>query len=174
MSADFDLSRLFVTEAPRLRRFLRRFGPLVWADDIAQDSFARLAAADPREVSSPRAFLFRVARNLAVDAALRHNASPVRGVENLDGLVGRDFLAPSPEDALIAAEGREALVDALACLSGDQLTALMLRKVEGLPPEQIALRLGVSVRQVQRLIVLAIARCRAHLREDGDSAPLSE
>lgn len=173
MSGSFDLSRLFVSEAPRLRRFLRRFGPLVWADDIAQDSFARLAAADPGEVSSPRAFLFRVARNLAVDASRRRDASPVRGVENLDSLAGRD-VAPSPEDALIAAEEREALIGALASLSADQLTALMLRKVEGLPPEEIALRLGVSVRQVQRLIVLAIARCRAHLRADGDSARLSE
>lgn len=173
MSGGFDLSRLFVSEAPRLRRFLRRFGPLVWADDIAQDSFARLAAADPGEVSSPRAFLFRVARNLAVDAARRRSASPVRAVENLDALACRDW-APSPEDALIASEEREALLSALALLSADQRTALVLRKVEGLAPAEIASRLGVSVRQVQRLIALAIARCQAHLREGSDSAPLPE
>ena len=173
MSGDLDLAHLFVTEAPKLRRFLRQFGPLVWADDITQDSFARLAAADPTEVASPRALLFRVARNLAVDAARRRNASPVRAVENLDSLCGRDCTA-SPEKAIIEAEEREALLAALGSLSEAQRTALVLRKVEGLAPEQIALRLGVSARQVQRLIVSAIARCRGRLREDGDSAHQSE
>jgi hypothetical protein len=36
MSELKDLARFFAEEAPRLRRFLRRFGPSISAEDIAQ------------------------------------------------------------------------------------------------------------------------------------------
>jgi RNA polymerase sigma factor (sigma-70 family) len=142
---------------------------LVWADDIAQDAFARLASADPGEVSSPRGFLFRVARNLAVDAVRRRDASPVRAVANVETVVGPGA-SPSPEAVLIAEEERLALLAALEALPERARLALMLRKVEGLSPEEIAGRLGVSPRQVQRLIAQAIAEVHAALRardEDG-------
>jgi DNA-directed RNA polymerase specialized sigma24 family protein len=57
MSSTLDWANLFEEEAPRLLRFLRRFGPRVSAEDIAQDAFTRLAASKAEDIASPRAYL---------------------------------------------------------------------------------------------------------------------
>lgn len=181
MSSAWDWSLLFRTEGPLLVRFLRRFGAAVSAEDVAQESFARLIAAGPQHVASPRAFLFRTARNLAIDQVRRERASPVRPSEHAAFLEEASASAsassaaapslPSPEDDRIEVEERAVLEAAIAALSPDQRTALLLRRVEGLPPEVIATRLGVSVRQVQRLIVQALALLQAHVRAARDTDP---
>lgn len=170
MSASWDWVSLFRSEAPRLVRFLSRFGPAVSPEDVAQESFARLYAAEPENVASPRAFLFQTARNLAIDQVRRGRASPVRAVADLSGPASADPL-PSPEEARIFEEEREVLEGAIASLPEGERAALLLRRVEGLAPAMIAQRLGVSERQVRRLIAHALARCQAQVRALRDNEP---
>lgn len=169
MSGRADLARLFRSEAPSLRRFLTRFGPSIAPDDVAQDSFLRLCAAKADDVIAPRAFLFKTARNLAVDALRRNKAAPFRSVAHIDS-APTTVHAPSPEDARIADDTVAALTDALAALPTLQREALLLRRVERLPPAEVARRLGISERQVQRLVLKAIAFCHARLTSDNDAA----
>ena len=76
MSNTLDWGNLFEEEAPRLMRFLRRFGPRVSAEDIKQDAFAKLYAAKAEEIASPRAYLTATARNLALnDIRRQRNAA---------------------------------------------------------------------------------------------------
>jgi DNA-directed RNA polymerase specialized sigma24 family protein len=43
------------------------------AQDVAQDTFIRLLTMDnPTTIRHPRAFLYRIARNLAVDSSRKH------------------------------------------------------------------------------------------------------
>ena len=130
--------------------------PSIAPDDVAQDSFLRLCAAKADDVIAPRAFLFKTARNLAVDALRRNKAAPFRSVAHIDSAPATVH-APSPEDARIADDTVAALKDALAALPTLQREALLLRRVERLPPAEVARRLGVSERQVQRLVLKAIA-----------------
>lgn len=172
MRGEPELRRLFYNEAGVLRRFLRRFGASVSPEDIAQDSFLRLCAADARQIVSPRAFLFQTAKNMAVDALRRHKAAPYRAVASID-LVPAAANAPSPEDHCIAAEEAAALRAAIAALPELERKALLMRRVELLPPAEVAAALGVSERQVQRLVLKAIAFCHVRLTaaDGGASAP---
>lgn len=171
-SSRTEMTKLFEAEVAGLKRFLRRFGSGVAPEDIAQDSFLRLCAAETSQVSSPRAFLFKTAKNLAVDALRRNKAAPYRAVANID-LAPTAAHVPSPEDHCIAAEEAAALRAAIAALPELERKALLMRRVELLPPAEIAEALGVSERQVQRLVLRAIAFCHARLTaaDGGASVP---
>ncbi len=167
MTASLDWARFFKLEGPRLRRFLRRFEPAVSPEDVAQDSFARLWAAEPQRIASPADYLFRTAINIATDHARRRKASPVVAARNVEH-IATDAVAPSPEDLRIAAETAQAVREALLVLTENQRLALVWYNVEGRSQAEIAAELGVTVRQVQRLIAQALAKCQAHLREHED------
>ena len=55
MSNTLDWAVLFEEEAPRLMRFLRRFGSRVSAEDVRQEAFAKLVATK-EDIASPRAY----------------------------------------------------------------------------------------------------------------------
>jgi RNA polymerase sigma-70 factor (ECF subfamily) len=163
-----DLTRLFATEAPKLRRFLSRFAPSVSAEDIAQESFLKLCAAEPGDIASPRAYLFTTARNLALDNIRRQRTVMVETIADMETVVATEAAA-SPEEALVRAEDEAALARAVAALPALEREALVLRRVDRLPPDEVARRLGVTPRTMQRLIERAIARCHAHLRARAES-----
>lgn len=169
-----DLARLFETEGGSLRRFLRRVAGSVAAEDIAQDTFLRLCALKPENVASDRAYLFATARNIAREQLKRAKTAPaIHGGVDVETLA-RPSDCPTPEEARIAAEDATALRHALAALSPMQRDALLLRRVERLSAPEVARRLGVSERQMQRLVQQAIAACHAQLAGDGDNTTFTD
>lgn len=169
MTSSWNWVLLFRTEGPKLVRFLRRFGAAVSPEDVAQESFARLFAAEPRNVISPRAFLFRTARNLAIDQMRRERAAPVRPSEHLVAAAVSPLA--SPEEGKVAEEECAALEAAIAALPERERLALLMRRVDNLSPEEIGAQLGLSPRQVRRLIAQALAAIAAALAATGDSGP---
>jgi len=156
-------TRLYAVEAPRLQRFLRRFGPAVSVEDIAQESFERLYAAEPGSVTSPRAFLFRTARNLAINSVLRQARAPVRSADPHE--LEATSTEPDPEQRLILSEAVERLDYALAALPEHKRRALILFKLEGRSYKEMGARLGVSPRTVERYVADALAHCFEELRD---------
>ncbi len=162
MSRRAELARLFAAETPRLSRFLRRFGSSVSAEDIAQDSFERFCSADPEHVVSPRAYLFRTARNLALNAAARKARSPVTFLD-AHALEARSE-EPNPEERVLEGEKSEQLHAALGVLPEHKRRALLLFKCEGYSYRDVGERLGVSPRTVERYVADALAHCQRELR----------
>lgn len=162
MTANRDLDDLFRIEAARLQRFLRQFGSSVSIEDVSQESFARLCAMDVDTIDSPRAYLFRTARNLALNALRRERGAPVGGVADPERLgVGAED--PSPEDKLLSRETAALLKDALAQLPAHKCEALLLFRLEGWSHREIGRHLGVSHRTVERYIADALAHCHGAL-----------
>jgi RNA polymerase sigma factor (sigma-70 family) len=157
------LKALFLTEAPKLRRFLKKFGSADAADDMAQEAFARLCAVDEGSVESPRALLFQTARNLGVDEYRRRQRSPIRLAQDPDRL---DIASeePNPEEQVALAQTVRRLRAAMDSLPVHKRTALMLFKVDGYSYKEIGARLGVSPRTVERYVADAIAHCHKELR----------
>jgi DNA-directed RNA polymerase specialized sigma24 family protein len=60
-----------------LKRFLRRFiRSREGADDLAQEAFLRAFAAETgRPIQAPKAFLFKVARNLALNELAKQSSA---------------------------------------------------------------------------------------------------
>lgn len=155
MTNTLDWALLFEEEAPRLKRFLRRFGARISPEDITQDAFTKLCASQ-EEIANPKAYLITTARNLALNDLRRqdnHKTDTHGDIETLAPAVTAD-----PETQLIASERLSTAEAALEGLESHLREALLLHIVEGLTQPEAATRLGVSRRTVQRYIETALAQ----------------
>ena len=163
------LAQFFESQAPALRRFLRRYGSEALAEDLVQESFARMCAADLTEVHSPRSYLFRTARNLALNELRRERVSKI---DPLPPPALNEIAAqtPTPEDQTISAHELAGLNEALDSLPPKLRTALVLFRIEGLSHREIGIVLGVSHRSVERYVAQALSHCQVFLssRSGGD------
>lgn len=151
-----------------LRGYVRGSFPAVRdVDDVVQESFLRIwraRAAAP--IQSARGFLFRIARNLALDLVRREKISPLTAVTDLAAL-------PVVEDKADAAESACAnqelmlLAEAIDALPARCREIVILRKLRGVPQKEIAAQLGLSEQTVQVQVLRGVKRCEAFLRQHG-------
>jgi RNA polymerase sigma factor (sigma-70 family) len=165
-----DLQR---SEDGKLRRFfLRRFRNREDAADAAQETFLRLLSATPRgPIENRRAYLFRTARNIAVDQerAQRRRASVECPIVDEKAILNVPSEAPSQEAALIDRERLSLFEKALLDLPERARTVLLLSRKEGWSYPAIAARLGVSPNTVYNDARMAMAHCMAAMaRLDRD------
>lgn len=165
-----DVSRLiasFRENYQDLLRFLtRRTGSAERAADVAQDTYVRLAAISPAtlEIENPRAFVYRVAGNLAIDTMRREGRIAADSTFLEAGEAVPDP-APSPEAASLARERLRLLEAALDELPSRARLALLLSRVEGRSFAEIAVQFQVSESMVAKYIAQALRHCRDRLRQ---------
>lgn len=154
-----------------LLRFLTRRtgGDVERAADLAQDTYLKLAALGPDSggIHNPRAYVYRVAGNLAIDTLRRDG----RIANDLALLEAADIVAdptPSQETRAIARQRLRMLEAALDELPAKPRLALLLNRVEGRTFAEIARRLGVSESMVAKYIAQALRHCRDRL-DHGDN-----
>ncbi|MBL28770.1 MAG: RNA polymerase subunit sigma [Rhodospirillaceae bacterium] len=154
-----------------LRTLVVRLGDIHRAMDVVHDTYLRLVAASPetQEIRNPRAYVFRVAHNLAVDM-LRREGRYVAETLHQAMDEGIEDEAPSPESALHGRERLRLLDDALAELPGNVREALLLSRVNGCSHAEIAERLGVSESMVAKYLAQGLRYCRDSLK-DREAAP---
>lgn len=129
------------------------------ADDLLQETFIRAyrSLRTLRDTERFRAWLFRIGLNTFKSHYRRwaaHRAEPLP--EDWS-----DGAGDSPEDALEQTETQLMVRDALAKLPDDARAILVLREMEGLSYEEIAVALGISLGTVKS----RIARARERLAE---------
>jgi RNA polymerase sigma-70 factor (ECF subfamily) len=156
-----------------LKRFLRRFiKSREGADDLAQEAFLRAFAAEStRAITSPKAFLFKVAKNLALNELAKQSTA---ATEPLGDFEGQEVLEDSSQAAVDdAVDGRErirVLARAIAALPPQCAKVFVLRKMQGLSQKEIAARLNISVRTVENHVALGLVRCKAYMRAHGGTS----
>lgn len=114
------------------------------AEDIVQEAAARTLAGG-EQIRAPETYLFVVARNLSREkqGESRRTASEPTRVEGL---------APSAEDEAIAREASDALRRAVAQLPPQCRSAFALQVFHGCSYQEIADRLGISIKTVEKHI----------------------
>lgn len=152
----------------QLRGYLRGSFPDVRdVDDVVQESYLKVwqaKAAHP--ILSARAFLFRVARNLALDAIRREKASPVDPMGSLADLpVIED--RPGVADTLTREEKGRLLGQALGSLPDRCREIVFLHKIKGLSQREVAEKLGLTEKTVANQIGLGVKRCEEFFRRRG-------
>lgn len=153
-----------------LKRFLRRFVKAREdVDDLAQEAFVRAFAAESeRSIESPKAFLFKTARNLALNELARQATAkiePLGDSDELTVLVDSDQVPI--DDAMDDRERGRQLAMAIADLPPQCAKVFILRKMQGLSQKEIATRLNISVRTVENHVAHGLVRCRAFFRAQG-------
>jgi RNA polymerase sigma factor (sigma-70 family) len=136
-------------------------------EDVIQESYLRTwkaRAAQP--ILSARAFLFRVARNLALDVVRRRQASPIDRVRHLEGLsVIED--KPDAAEAVSRQDRICLLAEAIARLPDRCREIFILHKIKQLSRHEVATQLGLSERTVEVQTARANRRCADYLRKRG-------
>ena len=151
---------------PALRGYLRHAFPTLDVDDVVQESYLRIWRARlARPIRSTKAFLFQVARHLAVDG-LRKASAPVMALRDLSELTVLDD-KPDAADELDYHERISVLSDALAALPNRCREVVYLRKFRALPQKEVAAKLGISVRTVESQFARGMHLCEVHLRRRG-------
>ncbi len=162
---DIELERIAARYYQSLLRFFkRRSRSREDAADLAQDTFARLSAADLREIQKPASFLFTTALNLLRDRArsarARHEAWSVPAEEE-------QLVCPAPHaERVLDGELRiRVLEGALRELSPKCRAVFVLFHYDDLSHKEIAHRLRISVSMVEKYVGQAVSHCERRLKE---------
>lgn len=161
----------FLDNETALKRFLGRMLPTESdVEDVAQETFIRaFAASAVQDVLMPKAFLFRIAKNLALNERSRMwntTTTFVGDSAELDDL-GTDDDAVSGEDRLDSHRKMRLLEEAIAQLPAQCRRVFQLRKIEELSHKEIAAEMGISVSTVEKHIATGLVRCKKYLADRG-------
>jgi RNA polymerase sigma-70 factor (ECF subfamily) len=136
-------------------------------DDVVQESFLRTwRTRESQRIRSARAFLFQVARRVALDLVRRDRRAPFQAVTDLTAL-------PTLESGLNGAEAAgvqeklHLVADAIEALPPRCRQVVILRKLQGVPQKQVAAQLGLSEKTVESQLSRGIARLEEFLRNRG-------
>jgi RNA polymerase sigma-70 factor (ECF subfamily) len=151
-----------------LHRYLRRFtSGAEDVEDLVQETYVRIfALADSKGIVSPRALLFRVAHNLAVERARRRIGRATDSVADFE-LLGVSTVDPSPEEQIDARRRFESFCAAVDLLPPLCRRVFVLRKVYKLSHAEIAEILNVSHSTIEKHVAKGLLRCRGYLKDQG-------
>lgn len=130
------------------------------AQDLSQEAYLRLLRkSGVAHDDNLAGYLFRIAERLAIDYLRSSQRAFVS--EPLD----ENIVSPQPEpgDLALLREQCELLLDAITSLPKRVRAVFLLRKIDELSYSEIASRLGISEKTVQRHLVKAMLHCHRRL-----------
>jgi RNA polymerase sigma-70 factor (ECF subfamily) len=160
------VEQLFRDHNEALVRFLlARLHSRHAAHEVAQEAYVRLLSLDePGAISYLRAFLFRIAANLAVDR-LRRGDIHARAMELP---LFHEFADARTPERLAAGEQQIAQLQRLLMeLPPKCRAAFVLNRFYGMEFAAIAAQMNLSERMIRTYVVRALLYCRTHLDADG-------
>jgi RNA polymerase sigma-70 factor (ECF subfamily) len=146
------------------------------AEDVIQQAFIRFAERrDLHEIRNPRAFLYRTARNIAINHHRHRKLVQTHARDGgLPGGLASDEL--SPEIVLQEQELCRIVEETIRAMPPRRREFLLMHRVNGLAYAEIARRAGVSDTAVKKHVALAVAACglaleagsRPNLEQEAD------
>ena len=160
-----DVTAAFIEHNTFLKKFLTRFfSDRHDIEDVAQEAYLRAYAAEQKKaIQQPKAFLFRIARNVALTRLTQKSQQIIDYIEESSDL---PFLEDMPSvDAEVEAEECLGLYcEAVASLPEKGRQVYLLRKVHGLSHKAIAERMNLSVSSVEKYLVRGVLACKNYVR----------
>jgi RNA polymerase sigma factor (sigma-70 family) len=153
----------FETGKTALRRYLGRFFARSQdVEDALQEVFVRAYAAEARgPILLPRAYLFRVAKHVALNEIARRKNSATDSVEDFpDPDVVGSGTQPGVEQEVDGRRRLALFANAVAALPSQCRKVLVLKKIEGLSQREIATRLGIAESTVEKHLAKALLLTR--------------
>lgn len=165
-----SLLEAFEFNRQSLKRFIARYlNNHHDIEDIAQESFLRAFNAGQNvEVRHPKAFLFRIAKNVAI-SQLRRKSRQI--TDYIDDQSGEEALLCSEtlEDEVMASQRLGVHCEAVASLPPQCRRVYIMRKVYGMSHKEIAARMGIKVKTVEKYLYSGIERCDLYVRARLDA-----
>ena len=140
-----------------ISQFIRRPQDI---DDIAQETFVKAFQAEQkREIEYPKAYLYRIARNLAFKELTKKSSKMTDFIEDSCPIevLGSD---EDVEKQVATLQKLERVKFAIAELPPQCQRVFIMRKVYGFSHKEISKQLGISVSTVEKHIISGLKRCR--------------
>jgi len=158
----------FLNDHVFIKKFLTRFlSNQHDIEDVAQEAYLHAFAAEQKkdgEIEQPRAFLFRIAKNIAISRLRRKSYQITEYIEDLGApIVIED--GTNPELEMEAQQTLGLYCEAVASLPEKCRQIFLLRKVHGLKHKEIADHMSISVSSVEKYLRKGLAETRSYLRE---------
>ncbi len=148
-----DFKLIFDQYYESIKRFLYyKVGDIAVAEDIAQEVF--LKAWEKREsvkLETVKSFLYTIAGNLAINH-LKHRNIVFNFVKNDSG----QKVTNSPEFELEMKEFKQKLENTLAEMPENSRIVFLMNRIEKLKYSEIADRLGLSVKAIEKRMSIAL------------------
>lgn len=160
-----SITETFIEHESFLKRFLRRFLTRSYdIDDVVQDAYLKALCAEKKQqnISSPKAFLFRIARNEALNELRRRSRSTIEYIDDLS------LSEPILEENSLEAEAIASQRLGLFCQSALEMTPrcrriFLMCKVYGQSHKEIAAQLNISVSGVEKQVAKGLSICSAYI-----------
>ena len=126
-------------------------------DDLLQESYVRLWGADFNHIANGRSYFFTVVRNLLLEQARRARIVPMVRMSEIEALrlVSEE---PEPERRVAARQELQRLREIIAELPKQCRCAFELQKLHELPHKEVARRMGVTCKTVEKHLTKALAK----------------
>lgn len=164
MNTVATFTNLYQRHFGELRAFiLRRVGCRELAAELTNETFIRILSYQaPDPIQNQRAFLYRIAGNLAID----HHRANREQTECIDDLNEGDYFASDigdPARVVCARQTLERLRLAIDALPPQCRRAFVLFKFESLSHAEIAAEFGVTINAVEKLLIRALVQLRKQM-----------
>lgn len=154
---------VFVNIKARLSRFLVSMVPPRDVEDIIQETYVRMCKVENKTlIKDSESFMFRTARNLALDYLKRAETRLTSGVDDVDEILLEEYdptfgqISSDEEFGLFCAAIRE--------LPKQSQRAFILKKVYGYSLKEIMLEMDLGQPTVESHIVSATKKCVQYMR----------
>lgn len=165
------VEQLFDEHARALRLFLMGWSvPQDQVDDLVQELFTRLMGVDGLEqkmsarTGSNRSYLLTMANNMIVDRQRKSQVRKAYLAEQRE-IEPRRMDERTPERIVAAQLELEAMRSVIRNMRLNWRVAFVLQRFGNMSYEDIAIHMGVTVRQVERYMVRAMRRIREERRK---------
>ena len=166
------VSYVFLENSTFLKKFLRRF---LYQDqdieDVVQETYIKACKAERiKDIGHPKAYLFSIAKNLALNELGRKSRKMTDFIEECEAA---NMAEPSESlEEYIQAEESVALYCKAASLLPERCRRVyLLRKVHGLSHKEIAERLDISLSAVSKHLSKGMLSCQKYIEKGGDQTP---
>ncbi len=168
MSNDSLFYKLHLASRKSLWRAVSRIVPPHEIEDIVQETYVRICQIEHTEkISSPKSFMFTIARNLALDHQKQANVRHVDHVGDIELI--EQMLSDSCRDEvydLALSDSEFAMFcEAVRLLPVQARKVFVLKKVYGYSQRDIALKLRISESTVEKHIAAGMKSCTLFMRK---------
>ena len=150
----------FLQHQQALRNYISRF--VVSAheiDDVSQEAFLRAYKAEQKTtIDQPKAFLFRVAKNMMLSEFSNKSRKMIDYVEDFEQ-ARQAQLGSSLEDEVVASQKIGLYCEAIAALPPRCRQVILMKKVYGMSHKEIARRMDITISAVEKHLIKGGKKC---------------
>jgi RNA polymerase sigma factor (sigma-70 family) len=153
---------------------MRLTGHIENARDLVHDAYAQVLSQDKwRQIDNPRAYMMRTIYNIGLNGIRRARVVSMQQLADADAISQVD-IAPDAFDTFSDREELARVLKAVETLPSQCRKVVIMRRIEDLPPAEVARRLGLSLSTVEKHLARGLTLLADRLSAPSEVAASSK